>query len=665
MNSICELPIVPEDLKVSRQPLANNAVSRAQPVSVTDDGRILRIGSALYALSAADDFKFRRLELGPDDANHFEEVACNQNFFGIASRNRVTKKEFAQLEEHNGPEKPEGPKDGKDISASTSKDGSSSEDSSSDEDTSDSETDTSQGELSGGQDDALLESGSVKSSTRSLSFSLHSEAENSSAYDFDDSEDSIGSNSARESLSEGSTATQSDEIEDEMMWNDFDSDDDNLDSDDQLSKEDENELPVDLDWLSDTTKSVSSDSLEHLEHDHEGENDSEAESESVSSFRGSAYEPSSSYDSDEMGSDDEYNGHGGGELRELLGFRGVGNPKGPVCEIRVFRINENKNEMPKHTFRFMGRSSGSLYASPPAFHPTEDLVVWPLGGNEILFASFTRNSYFTLVIRTGYHKSCQISVGCRFSSCGRYLHMVSLDGVIVTYRDGSKGLGLRLHISTHRLSKGKPTRSPPKLIYRTYLDLKRTFSEADKLSVSNIPYTFNWTGSHIYVTESGVLLRVYRIPLFRDIEAAEKTEDSPKAIFTNSEEVFLPESARYRKVYFFMDSDEQDSGKSKKKSKKASSKLDYVAHAILAAHNLPDDPDATDLAAIGPSTGNIPPQGIHLTAAQLGKWESVEKHGGGIKKMERAETWRGGQLLDKFEKFDRSEDCDIVPYLHS
>lgn len=32
-------------------------------------------------------------------------------------------------------------------------------------------------------------------------------------------------------------------------------------------------------------------------------------------------------------------------------------------------------------------------------------------------------------------------------------------------------------------------------------------------------------------------------------------------------------------------------------------------------------------------------------------------------KLERAEAWKGGHLDAKFERFDRSEDCDIVPYL--
>ena len=376
------------------------------------------------------------------------------------------------------------------------------------------------------------------------------------------------------------------------------------------------------------------------------------------------------------------------------------NPKGPLCEVRVFRSrdedegeNETQGNAPSaRIFRFIGRDSGPLYASPPVFHPTEDLLVWPLGEFEILFASLTQNTYFTRLVRTGYHRSCQISVQCRFSGCGRYLHIASLDGVTAKYKDGTKGLGLRLHVSTHRLSQGKPTRSPPRLVYRTFLDLEKTFDEENKLSVSNIPYTYTWTGSHVYVSESGILLRVYRIPLFRDIAKLEKTEENPRAIFTNSEELFLPESAHQRKVYFFMGGDcypdeeegrgssnEERSGKEKKKKKKKSKSkskkdssstkhVDYAARAILGSHNSLSGWGSLDDRTAGimePGLDSIPPQGVHITVGQLGMWESAASHDGQIKKLERAETWRGGQLLKKFEKFDTSEDCDIVPYLHT
>jgi hypothetical protein len=40
-----------------------------------------------------------------------------------------------------------------------------------------------------------------------------------------------------------------------------------------------------------------------------------------------------------------------------------------------------------------------LYDSPPAFHPFETLAVWPLGGNNVLFADFEGNTFFIRELR--------------------------------------------------------------------------------------------------------------------------------------------------------------------------------------------------------------------------------------------------------------------------
>lgn len=284
------------------------------------------------------------------------------------------------------------------------------------------------------------------------------------------------------------------------------------------------------------------------------------------------------------------------------------------------------------------------------------LLVWPLGDGDILFADYMNNTYFTRRMRSGYRRSCQISVQCRFSTCGAYLHIASLDGFIHKSKDGYNSLALRLHVSTHRLSERKTSRSPPRLVFRTALSLPAAYTETIQLSVSSLPYTLTWADKHVYVTHSQTPLRVYRLPLFKQVEEMEITELAPMAVFVNGSEVYLPSSVEMRKVYFL----NVNSQIQKKKSK---SKEQYVAEVIIGAQNRTVVREGPAQEAL--RCGQVLPQGVHLMESQFGKWEGVNLMSGdsNAEKLERAETWKGGHLEAKFERFDRSEDCDIVPYL--
>ncbi|KAI8294413.1 Vegetative incompatibility protein HET-E-1 [Colletotrichum sp. SAR 10_98] len=46
-------------------------------------------------------------------------------------------------------------------------------------------------------------------------------------------------------------------------------------------------------------------------------------------------------------------------------------------------------------FRYEHDAPAMLYHSPPALHPTKSLLVWPLGGGEVLFADYEEKTYFT------------------------------------------------------------------------------------------------------------------------------------------------------------------------------------------------------------------------------------------------------------------------------
>lgn len=137
---------------------------------------------------------------------------------------------------------------------------------------------------------------------------------------------------------------------------------------------------------------------------------------------------------------------------------------------------------------------------------------------------------------------------CRFSACGRYLHVASLDGESVDEQNNEPGpedpMKLTLSLYTHRLCDIKPFRCRPNLVYAAWIDLGRL----ESVAFDNPPCTLTWTEKDLYATLSDATLSVRRIPLFR----VEKTGDDevpdahkPKATVT------LPEWAASRQVFFF------------------------------------------------------------------------------------------------------------------
>jgi hypothetical protein len=658
------------------EPEGCSSTSIKKPIilKATGNGSLLRVGSKVFIRNVGEDPPYRLFDFAIASMSFIEEMACTNTHFAITTR-KLCSKEVPQKEEATTSkakatvEKEDSQKASPVHNLDHDSDSDSDSDSSSDESTDESVSETRSDPKStpAQQKKALSISGSNKSAARSTdSLSIKSDMEDlidPYLRDFDDSDgNTIESNSARESWSEASTAPLEDEIEDEMIWNDFASDDD-VNFEDVATIDDEDSTK-ELDVVSAKASDEEGRSLLRSLNFISGSDDSRESTgtETESSFSGDSNP--SWVSSAENGSDNGSQGDGGRDLDELLGSGTQRDGKGPISEIRIFKFRSQESE-PAQVFRFTCRSAGQLYDSPPVFHPTQNLVVWPLGANELLFADFVSNTFFSRILRNGLPSSCSISVQCRFSACGQYLHMASVDGFVVTDEDGDKALALRLHISTYRLSKRKTTRSPPKLVYRTSINLNRSFSEEDKLSVDNLPFTLTWTREHIYVAESRRELRVYRIPLYQEVEDRDRSDDAPKAVFTNSGDVFLPESALMRKVYFFPTLGQNASEPKSKKSKgKSGSKEAYAATVLIGAQNLTSRPFIMGDSLGAQTVERTPPQGLHLTAAQLGRWETAEGHEGGIRMLKKAETWRGGQLLAKFEKFDRSEDCDIVPYLH-
>lgn len=638
------------------------APNRLPIIVVSECGRVLRIGSRIYIRT---DGEYNIIEDFGERITYSDELSATEAFFAVAWRQKSTDRDFKH-ERHSPVRTGTSDQDHSAVKVDSEHSSDSGNDISSSESSSDDAESEEEAEL-----EAAAAEQKLPEETMSDSDSFRSTSSQSSL-------------SARCSSSEGSTEGMSEEIEDEAFMNDFDSDSDPI----EFDEDDEEsivkgpsrmaDLEIDLDDYFPASSSPRSAESESDGSESSGSRMAvsriaasrlAASRMADSASKSSEWEPSTDdesvstqFDTDTdsdsgspVDSDDEDDSdreHAGLRLGELLEPRREHVKNGTGCEVQVFR-KPQLGQSPQRVFRFIHSSPSSLFASPPVFHNSKPLLVWPLGDGDILFADYENNTYFTRRMRFGYKRSCQISVQCRFSTCGAYLHIVSLDGFIYKDSDGDDSLGLRLHVSTHRLSQRKTSRSPPRLVFRTALSLPATYTETIQLSVSNLPYTITWAEEHIYVTHSETPLRIYMMPLFKEVEEKEITETAPKAVFVNAAEVYLPSSAEMRKVYFF----DRTSQTQKKKSK---NKEQYVAQVVIGAQNR-----NAGLAEGAQKCGQTLPQGVHLTESQFGKWEGVDMASGNsnVERLERAETWKGGHLDAKFERFDRSEDCDIVPYL--
>lgn len=346
--------------------------------------------------------------------------------------------------------------------------------------------------------------------------------------------------------------------------------------------------------------------------------------------------------------------------------------------IHVYNLSTQETADPP-VFHFSRFISNGIFNSPPVFHPSKSLLVWPLGDGEILFADYEINTYFTRFLCCSRYKSQHVFVKTHISASGDHLHFAALEAGERDEKLGG-GISLTLQVSTHRFSVHKTTRSPPRLIHKTTISL----GHHDSLNVSNLPYTFHWTEMELFVTTKGLELDVVRIPLFRDPE-----DDEQKALYIKNR-IFLPRTAAERNVYFFPPSRSSSVPASMEdstvlpqrvattpnpshffskavppppQSKKPKLKIDRSSHAtvIIGSHS-----SIPSQGLIVPKYQASPPIGVFLHEQQdLGGWTSVSKR---ISEEEEEGEVRlrggGGRLRGRFESFDRNEDCDIVPFLY-
>ncbi|KAI9683793.1 MAG: hypothetical protein M1822_005983 [Bathelium mastoideum] len=627
-----------QSLDIYERPLTVNIQGRPIPITSSTDQKFLRIASQIFM--ASEDGNYQEMTDLPHNDQYFEEVASRERYLAIARRRTITSNEvqssgladdvvldfgkiYATMVDTF-------------ASASSTPDQASRE------------------SWRAGSSNA-----SPASSRTSLSLMAESTSEDNASVKVEDdllssdwSSDSDGwsseSMSARESWSEGSTEPHSDETEDEDQWNDYASDDAELNILDSLSQasahslklsdeeaehesseSDTEDRPVDQSTIADGSKEDEEASSVHLSSAATSDRSSmghyaSADNSSTASFSSRDF----TEDSD---SDADANADGGAVALDALLGRGHRSTKASAKHERgqlVIYDTSRSNSQP--IFRFDYPCHDVLLDSPPIFHPLKDLVVWPLGGREILFADFRQKTYYTRYLRCSSPRSCHVFIQGRFSVCGTYLHLAALEARLETEENS---LSCTLQVSTHRLSAGKTTRSPPRLIHRIAVPL----GDATTFSSGRMPYNLTWSAEYIYATASTTQLRVTRVPLFR--KRGDKTQQS----HVLSCSVFFPVSASERNIRFF--------------PPRPGAKAQNQATVIIGSHSpLPMGGMLIPRHTISPPIGCF----VDLEKDNVA-WEPIEEKQS--QEGDQRQIRMGGQLQAKFEKFDRTDDCDIVPYI--
>lgn len=243
-------------------------------------------------------------------------------------------------------------------------------------------------------------------------------------------------------------------------------------------------------------------------------------------------------------------------------------------------------------------------------------------------------------------------MNCKFSQCGRYLHIVSLEAQqqpstkAQRKADNKPPLLLSAFISTHRLSSRKTARSPPTLIHRAKVSLESTHS----LCPSRMPVEVTWTPKSVYLSSSSESneLTVFRVDLFASQNSNTK-DTGYNPVSVPRQIILLPESARSRSVHYFPPKADHTRaliliGSWACKPKIEECSRDDVTHEWDAVQGLPE--------AISP------PIGFYVDEdTDLGGW------GPSNAVAEINPETDKGQLKQKMERFVGEDDCgDIETY---
>lgn len=493
--------------------------------------------------------------------------------------------------------------------------------------------------------------------------------------------DSSG-NSAEEEWSDGSSDALSDEIEDEDQWNDFG--DDRLDIDDleldefyDIGNEAREKDILDIEDALSATSSVGRADFDEIWKAEEGKkiqisgfqfsptgSDAESSEEDHDDASVESNYSLSHYSDSSIGSEDI----GTAKHLDALIF-GKGSREGKQ-RISLSVHDLNQQDSPSPTFHFTRYIQRGLFDSPPVFHPSKPLLVWPLGDLEVLFADYKENSFFTRSLCCSHFKACHVFIKTHFSSSGEYLHFAALEAQNTDEKDleDKPILALSLQITTHRLSVRKTTRSPPRLVYRQTIDLDSVTS----LNVSSSPYSLHWTDQELYFTTRAQTLSVMKIALFPSTSLlSERSRDGGVSHIKN--DVYLPRTTLSRSLHFFpppppgsrAPSARVPSRRIGTKSGKipTSNFQPHLQHENMFKILIGSHSSIPALKMLVPCYQVSPPIGVFLHGEKdLGGWKCGAGVGADGKRLRLNNA--GGRLQGRFEVFNMDDDCDIIPFLH-
>ena len=612
-------------------PTSKKCPGRPVPVSLTTDLQFLRIGSSVVTWS--EESAYRNINIFDDDDEYFEDMASCEEYLAVSTRQQVSQEDvitglqeeaLARFMEYiieaeskaSNSTKLTAERGSSAIQSAKSASSSNTSVISSHVDTKkigDIKKEDIQVEPTNIED--IVEPWEVASSTKSIA------------------------NSAETSWSEGSTNVSSDEFEDEDQWNDW--------SDERLMIEEfvessDNDRPEDAESeISGLSDPPEIDALDvgslglRLRTVRVNDNDDEGEAKSASSILSHYSQSLYSTSGDEEHSDYE---HEGGILDNLLfGSQKAGKHGG--ARLISIRIYDTLSKQQKPIFHFSQYVDRNLFSSPPVFHPSKPLLVWPLGAGEVLFANYKGNTYFTRLLCSSGFGSCQVFVKPHFSSSGDYLHFAALEAQNAEKSEDSDGkrpahVLLTLQVSTHRLSTRKTVSSPPHLIFRTNVFLGKT----ESVSVSALPYTLTWTNQVLYFVKRDTKLNVIRIPLFRPAKAGKQT-----VVCYPRNDIHLPRTATMRDVHYHPPREGVKKG------------MEGLGTVIMGSYS-----SRPAQGTLVPRHAVSPPISVYISEQDdLGGWICKAD----VADAKQRQNTTGGRLQGKFEQFDRKEDCDIVPFL--
>ena len=239
---------------------------------------------------------------------------------------------------------------------------------------------------------------------------------------------------------------------------------------------------------------------------------------------------------------------------------------------------------------------------------------------------------------------------CRFSACGKFLHVVSLEArqepltKAERKSQGKASLQLSAFISTHRLSSRKTSRAPPTMIHRAKVHLGST----PRLCPTRMPVELTWTPGEVYLSSSSESNRlvVFRIGLFG---TTVYDDGEPSTVSVPRKIILLPATARSRSVYYFPPKTGETHGLVLIGSWACKSESD----------KLHEDDEANEWDTVNALVEVAsPPIGFYVhEEADLGGW------GPSNAEAELSMDTDKGQLKQKMERFIPEDDCgDLETY---